>query len=399
MVSNRRTERRSANLQTVKLSNLTLIFGLINQMGSVSRAELAQEAELSPTTVSSLVDELIAGGVVREVGMGETVTSGRKPIMLEVDPAGGAVAAVELRRNGYCLELFDLKANCRVTMEESVTDYLRMGESLIRGIRRALHRAGVPESKLFGISVGVPGVIDKTTGRVISSTILPIDEENPFFDELRDRFPDIKLRLGNESCFSAYMEKVQRKRIHSLVYVEINEGIGAGIVVNDHIFTGAFGNAGELGHVSVDVNGPRCKCGNRGCLELLANAPAIREKLASCGSSHIGGLSFEEARCALELGDAEATSAVKEICRLLASGINSMINILNPEAVILGGEVIQLGDVFLEILKEQIDEISFKPGTQTLTVEFSSVQGNPVTQGGARYLLDRIFQDGGFVIS
>ena len=170
-------------------------------------------------------------------------------------------------------------------------------------------------------------------------------------------------------------------------------------MVNDHIFTGAFGNAGELGHVSVDVNGPRCKCGNRGCLELLANAPAIREKLASCGSSHIGGLSFEEARCALELGDAEATSAVKEICRLLASGINSMINILNPEAVILGGEVIQLGDVFLEILKEQIDEISFKPGTQTLTVEFSSVQGNPVTQGGARYLLDRIFQDGGFVIS
>ena len=76
-----------------------------------------------------------------------------------------------------------------------------------------------------------------------------------------------------------------------------------------------------------------------------------------------------------------------------------MINILNTEAVILGGEVIQLGDVFLEILKEQIDEISFKPGTQTLTVEFSSVQGNPVTQGGARYLLDRIFQDGGFVIS
>ncbi len=398
MVSNRRMERRSANLQTVKLSNLTLIFSLINQMESVSRAELAQMAELSPTTVSSLVDELIAGGMVREVGMGETATSGRKPIMLEVDPAGGTVAAVELRRNGYCLELFDLKANRRVAMEEDVPDYSRMGENLIRGIRRALHRAGVPESKLFGISVGVPGVIDKTTGRVISSTILPIDEENPFFDELRDRFPDIKLRLGNESCFSAYMEKVQRKQIHSLVYVEINEGIGAGIVVNDHIFTGAFGNAGELGHVSVDLNGPRCKCGNRGCLELLANVPAIREKLAASSLGRTGDVSFEEARCALELGDAEVLSAIESICSLLASGINSMINILNPEAVIVGGEIIQLGDVFLHILKKKIDEISFKPGTQKVTVEFSAVKGNPVTQGGARYLLDRIFQDGGFVI-
>lgn len=397
---------RAANLQLVKMSNLSLVFGLIHQHEKISRAELAHITGLSPTTVSALVDELIIDAMILEVGIGETTVSGRKPIMLEINPSGGYVFGIELTAEGFSVALFNLKGNCVEEITQNIEDYDMLCNILLDVIESTTQAYFEDDKKLLGICIGVPGVIDKAAERVISSTVIPISGCNDFFNAVRRRYPYIPVKMGNESCFCAYSEKVALERdVHSLIYIDIDVGIGAGIILDDKIFTGAFGNAGELGHVSIDYNGPQCKCGNRGCLETLANVPVIKEQIQSrleIGSyeSKLTGenLSLSLIKQALEAGDKLAQEVVSEICMRLAVGINNMINMMNPEAIILGGKITELGDEFLRILRKKIEKVSFAPNIKKLIIAYSAVSGNAVTRGGARYLLDGIFQTSGFWI-
>lgn len=381
MVMKVEKNHKTANLKLVKQSNLTLVFNLINENQPVSRASIAHATGLSPTTVSSLVDELISENMVEETGMGKLSGSGRKPILLAVKRDGGCVAAVEIRDGGFNLEVFNLEGASVLYCSREITDYGDIGNIIADEVLEKCREFG----RLLGICVGVPGVIDKKTKRVLS-TLIPITRDNDFFNVIRTRFPDMKVKLGNESSFCAYIEKTQKKEIHSLVYIDINIGIGAGIILDDRIFTGAFGNAGEFGHVSVDINGEKCKCGNFGCLEGLANVPAI------CKAAGVSKLTE------IDTTDEKSIERLRGVCRYIASGINNIINMINPEAVVIGGEISYLGKPFLEEIKKELAPIMFAADMERFSLEFSSVDGNPVTRGAGRYLLDRIFEDGDFII-
>ena len=381
MVMKVEKNHKTANLKLVKQSNLTLVFNLINENQPVSRASIAHATGLSPTTVSSLVDELILENMVEETGMGKLSGSGRKPILLAVKRDGGCVAAVEIRDGGFNLEIFNLEGVSVLYCNREITDYGDIGNIIADEVSEKCREFG----RLLGICVGVPGVIDKKTKRVLS-TLIPITRDNDFFNVIRSRFPDIKVKLGNESSFCAYIEKTQKKEIHSLVYIDINIGIGAGIILDDRIFTGAFGNAGEFGHISVDINGERCKCGNFGCLEGLANVPAI------CRAAGVSKLRE------IDTLDEKSIEKLRGVCRYIASGINNIINMINPEAIVIGGEISCLGEPFLSEIKKELAPIMFAADMERFSLEFSSVDGNPVTRGAGRYLLDRIFEDGDFII-
>ena len=386
MAQGRRGQLKSANLQLVKQNNLTLLFRLIYAKEPLSRADLAHITGLSPTTVSTLVDELVSDGMVNIVGAAKTTTSGRRPIMLKVNPDGGYMVGVELTPDGFSMAAFDLRMNQVAQIDKSVSDYKLIGQEIISGIEQILARLGADERRLNGVCIGVPGLMDNETRRVVSSTVIPIDEENDFYDVIRARFPDVSLRMGNESGFCAYIEKTHMAReVHSLVYIELNEGIGAGIIIEDRIFTGAFGNAGEFGHISVDLNGKKCKCGNRGCLEAEVNLSAIRDEFKKVLGSECD---LSLARGALEAGNRDAYGVLDGICRTLAAGINNVINILNPDAIVIGGAAAQLGDMFLNCVSEHISKISVKSGDKKPIISLSAVKGNPVTQGCARYMLD-----------
>ncbi len=385
-MSARRVSLKSANLQLVKQNNRTLLFRLIYAKEPISRAELAQVTGLSPTTVSSLVDELIEDNMVEIVGTAKTVTSGRKPVMLRVNQRGSYMIGVELTPEGYRMAAYDLRMNSAAHIERQVGDYSVIGREIVSGIEEMLAFLDAQENRLNGVCIGVPGVMDNETRRVVSSTLIPIDEKNDFYDVIRKRFPKITLRMGNESGFSAYIEKTRMEReIHSLVYIEINDGIGAGIITEDRIYTGAFGNAGEFGHISVDLNGKPCKCGNRGCLEATVNLSEIR-----CAFCDVLGekTDLNDAREALEAGNKAAEQVLEKICRTLAAGINNVINMLNPDAIVIGGGATELGEPFIKCLQEILNSIGVKSGTKRPSISLSAVEGDVVTQGCARYLLD-----------
>ena len=301
----------------------------------------------------------------------------------------------ELCQEGFVLALFDLEGAPKSEKLYKVKDFSKLGAEIVRSAESVLREHGIPEKKLLGVCVGVPGIIDKASKR-ITSTVLPVTEDNDFFDVLHDRFHSIPVKMGNESCFCAYSEKVTREiNVHSLVYIDFNVGIGAGIILDDRIFTGAFGNAGEFGHISVDYNGPVCKCGNRGCIEAVASMPAILKRVSEKKKAV---LTIDELVRAFNNGDETVGDVVRDACRALATGINSAINMVNPEAIIIGGDITKLGSRFLELLRLELDKIMFKTNSEKLIIDYSTVGVNPVTHGAAYYMLDTIFKANGFIV-
>lgn len=387
----KRSKILPANLQVVKSANLSLIFGLIHKRAPISRASLAKLSGLTPTTVSALTDELIAEGMVQDGGMKSTSATGRPAVMLEICPSGGYVVGIELSAEGFSAGLYDLTGSL---VRERIGELDEM--LLISALDDMIGRE-ISVERLLGICIGIPAVIDKAEMRVISSTLIAPEKCNAVFDALSARFPTVRIQMGNESSFCAYIERAAlSESVKSLVYVDINEGIGSGIILDNRIFTGAFGNAGELGHVSIDANGEKCRCGNHGCLETVASVTALLRRMREVTGND--KLSLADISCALNDGDECTVAVVSEICRLLAHGLNNMINILNPEAIVLGGAVCQLGDRFISTLTDELKKISFAPNMKKISITKSKVSGNAVTRGAARYLLDGIFNSAGFWI-
>ncbi|NSW89902.1 MAG: ROK family transcriptional regulator [Firmicutes bacterium] len=404
----KKEEKQAANQQLVKETNLTLIFNLINRYGPVSRADLANITGLSPTTVSSLAEELIKNDIIVETGEGATTTSGRKPIMLEVNPAGGYIASVEMVTEGFFFYLYDLKCNQVLGKKVEVTDYSTIGQEIVVTLEKNLQAANIDEVKLFGICLGVPGLIDTENNRVTTSTVIPIDESNDFYYYIKDRYNDIPILLGNESWFSAYAEKEfgSDSNVRNLIFIDINVGVGSGIILNGQIFTGSLGLAGEIGHITIDINAPGCKCGNRGCLETMVSIPSIFHNIVAGIKSgrdtivkdvignNFNKINIDIVREAFSKKDKLVSEVIDDTAKKLAFGITNIINLLNPEEIVIGGEITKLGNEFLQKVKKYIDDIQLKPNKGRIQIRFSLLKGNTVTLGGAKYVLDNIFEPG-----
>ncbi|HHV97714.1 MAG TPA: ROK family transcriptional regulator [Clostridiaceae bacterium] len=408
----KKEEKQAANQQLIKKTNLTLIFNLINKYGSISRAELAHVTGLSPTTVSSLAEELIRHDIIFETGEGNTTTSGRKPIMLEVNPNGGYISSIEINEKGYVFSLYNLKCNLVIEKKIEITEYNKIGFLIIRTIEETLLELKIPEEKLFGICLGVPGLIDIVNNRITTSTIVPIDENNDFYEHIKNRFDGITIFLGNESWFSAYAEKEfgTDVNVNNLVFIDINTGVGAGIIVDGKIFTGSQGLAGEIGHMTIDMNGPLCKCGNRGCLETMISIPAIAESIisktgyeSSSKSSPYISITDDCTKSSSQIdfiqkayygNNSIAREVVDLAAKRLAFGITNIVNFINPEIVVIGGEITKLGEEFLEKIKYYMKDIQLKPNRGKVELKYSTLKGNTVTLGGAKYILDNILNPG-----
>ena len=390
---------KTGSQQLIKETNIRRVFKLVSKSNGISRAEIAGRTRLSPTTVSSLADELITGGYIMEDGTGEIPTSGRKPIILKVKADGGYIIATDLQENGYNLGLFNL--NCIPINETFIKlgDYEKLGESITKEIEKVLESNKILTDRLLGICIGAPGIIDRDEGRIISSTILPIDGRNDFYEKIKNAYPGIKIELINESSLSAYAEKeysTATRDISNLLYIDVHTGIGAGIIINGRMYEGSGSLAGEFGHISVDINGPHCKCGNRGCLETLASIPALIadiEKDSGFPKEYPNAGSIEEKFSVIASEYVENNGfagEIREMAKHLSYGINNAVNLLNPGAVVIGGKAAELGIKFINEIRRYIKKIGLE-GNKETPILLSEFKGNPVTAGGARHIFNIIF--------
>lgn len=369
-------ENGKLSQQVIKESNLHLVFRLIHKNEKLSRADIKKMTGLSATTVSSLVEELIALGLVTECGIKDSATSGRKAVLLRVCADGGYFLGIDIQKNRIIADVYALDFTAVFHTEVSATS----GEKFAMGVMRAIASA-TRKRKILGITIGLPGVIDAASNTLLSSTVLQAEDAVDIYQTVCEAMPRTRVYLKNNSGLIAYAESEfgGHPASHHLVSIDIDDGVGAGILIDGAIYDGA-GMAGEFGHISVDYCGERCRCGNFGCLELAASLPAILKR-ADCTS-------LAQLKRNLDNKEATAVKAIEEVTKILAVGINNVVNLIDPELIVVGGAVRTLGDAFLEPLKRHFASIAM---IKDKNIVYSALEVNPVTIGGARFAFDKIF--------
>jgi glucokinase len=232
--------------------------------------------------------------------------------------------------------------------------------NIIRSINMALKQAKVPMSRISKIGIGAPGPI---LGRaiIVSPPNLPgwinVNIKSLLHKKLKKTIyieNDANAAAFGEFCFGA------GKGFRNLVYITLSTGIGGGIIIDGRIYTGSIGTAGEIGHMVIDPKGPRCGCGNRGCLEALAAGPAIA-KMA-------GKKNALEAELAARKGDKRAIKAINTAAKYIGIGIGNLNNILNPDIFVIGGGVSNMGRLLLDPVKSWARKYSMEASRKSLII-------------------------------
>jgi len=272
-VSHEETGPTTGNQDLVRELNKAVILNIIWRHAPISRAEIARVSGLTRGTVSSLVDELIRDSLVKEIGTG-TSAMGRKPIMLQLNAGAGVIVGVDLGVNYILIILADLRAQVLARNRLSIRPDMgekRILDVMLDGIARIMAAAPTTPRGLLGIGVGVPGLVETDHGVLKFAPNLRW-KNVPLKDILQDRF-EMPVYVDNEANVGALGEKWfgAGQGIRHMVYLSVGIGLGAGVVLNGELYRGATGYAGELGHFTIDPDGPVCGCGNRGCWETFAS--------------------------------------------------------------------------------------------------------------------------------
>lgn len=353
-----------ANRGTPRAINRQIALNLVREHQPISRAELARLMKVNRATVTSLISELIEEKLVRE-GQAVDAPRGRKPTMLYTRTRDRLVAACDVRFGRSYLLLSDL-AGTHLSLESFATPSTpaELIEALGARIDRltATH-AGV--GACSGIGLVVPGVLDRETGRLLYSVQLGWRDA-----ELRDTLSErtglpVWIENAPIACTLAQMWYGHAgATADDFVYVTVSEGVGSGIVVNRQLVRGRGNNAGEFGHVVIDPAGPRCLCGARGCWEahvsnLATLSRYLGHELSAEGTRTMlddTGLTIADLIGRARTGDRRARKALEETGSYLGAGLVMIINALNPERIIIGGEITGAWDIVEPRLRAMLEE-------------------------------------------
>jgi N-acetylglucosamine repressor len=338
--------------------NVSLLIELVRRAGTVSRADLARQSRLSAPTVSNIVDKLIKRGIFNEVSLAPS-SGGRPPVLLSIDPRAGYVIGIKLRADGLTTVVCDLDAQIVATRE---TEMSLVGnpaaaiQSIEQAVLRVLHDAVVPQAKVLGVGIGLPGIIDTDRGVCNYSHLLwwrDVDLAGP----LRKRL-GLPVWVDNDVNTLAVAEKWagDAPDARDFVTLSVGRGIGLGIVIDRSIYRGANGAAGEFGHLIIEPGGAKCECGRFGCLEAIVGESALRR---SVGEKMGRDVTRDELISLVNGGDPIASAVIENAGRRLGLAVANMMTLLNPELLIICGEGTELGATFLDPIVAAVREQTF----------------------------------------
>ena len=314
--------------------------------GPSTQAELSRSTGLSSATVSNIVKTMVDDGMVSTE---PTTSSGRRALNVRLSGKGTVAVGVDFGRRHLRVVLASL--GHRVIAEESVA--LPLGHQAEDGIgaatalvSRLIDEAKVDRSAVVGAGVGIPGPIDRRTGTVAQGAILPEWVGINILERLEHalRMP---VFVDNDANLGALAEVTwgEHGQVKNLVFLKIGSGVGAGLILNGLPFYGHVGITGELGHATIDEHGQVCRCGNRGCLETVASTTTMIELLGRGGDAP--GTAADIVRNALE-GDSATLRVLEDAGAAVGRALGNVANLLNPEVIVVGGPLAELGELLLE---------------------------------------------------
>jgi predicted NBD/HSP70 family sugar kinase len=349
--------RSPGSLRSLRERNRLQVLEVVRGSGSVSRADIARRTGLARSTVSTLVNELLGAGLLVERGAPEdgNTTQGRPPVLLSFDPGAGAVIGMHFDHPVLRVAVADLgytilaEATVPVDVDHDAQDSLDAAVALIDEV---LVKSGVERERLLGAGAALAGPIDSATGTVGSSAILPGWVGLSLAQELEARL-GLPVHVDNDANVGALAESVLGvgRGVSEMAYIMLGSGIGAGLIIGGQVYRGSGGTAGEIGHVLVDEHGPLCRCGNRGCLETYAGADALLDLLRR---QHGDALTVDGLVQLARDGDAACQRVIADAARFVGVAAATLCNQLNPELIVIGGELAQTGPLLLDPLRESI---------------------------------------------
>lgn len=366
----------------VKNINKYAILDLIRfTPGGISRVELARKVGLTRAAITSIVNDLLSVGVIREAES-RYAPSGRRPVVLEINPDRGKVVGIDMGATHVTILLSDFSACVLHELEvpfdinDGPEECLFQVDTLLRDF---LATAGVELEEILTIGVGVPGPIVTEAGMVSGPPIMPGWDSYPIRDHLQELWA-CPVTLSNDAELGALGEWAYGagRGERNLAYIKVGTGIGCGLLLDGRLYRGTTGSAGEIGHVTLIENGPLCTCGNRGCLEVLAGGNAIARKaqeLVRKGQrtqmtsvTPINSLTARDVIAAARNGDLIAQNLVAEAGYHLGTAIASIVNLFNPSMIVVGGGVAQIGDLLLEPIRQTVRERSLKVASRAVRI-------------------------------
>jgi N-acetylglucosamine repressor len=338
--------------------NVSLLIELVRRAGSISRAELARQSQLSAPTVSAIVDHLLKRGIVVETTTAPS-SGGRPPVLLSVDPKAGYVVGIKLRGDGLTTVVCDLDAEIVSSNERYVPlvgDPVAAIEAIEEETRRALRDAAVPPSKVLGVGIGLSGIIETSRGVCKFSHLLQWHDVE-LAEPLRARM-GLPVWVENDVNALAVAEKWagDAHAARDFVTLSVGRGIGLGIVIDRSLYRGAHGASGEFGHMIVEPGGPRCECGRFGCLEAVVGEGAMRRRVGERKGHEV---SRDELLLLVEMNDAATVEVVDSAGRKLGLAVANVITLLNPELLVICGEGTALGATYLDPIVSAVREQTF----------------------------------------
>jgi len=375
-------------VQALRRNNRARIIGLLREHGALHRAELARRSGLSRSTVSAIVSALIAEEVVQPANGPAAGHVGRGGELLSLNGRAGLVAGMDFSLGEVRVVVTGLsheilgEAVRSLPAGDQWPDRLDAGVTLLEEVLRTVNGAC---ADLIGVGLGIPDPIDLLRGTVGRARSGPTWTNARAAAALGERL-NVPVYLDNTSHLAALAEVVWGAGVgaRDVVYVKMSHGVGAGFLFNGQIYRGAIGAAGELGHVSVDENGPPCPCGNRGCLELYVGGTALLKLIRPVRGEDVG---LQDMVGAAIAGDVVAERLIADAGATTGRSLASICNVLNPELVIVGGDLAETGELLLAPMRDSLSRLALKLIGDHVRVVPASLGNRAGAMGGVALVL------------
>lgn len=376
--------------------NRSIVLNTIKTFGLIDRARIARHVNLSPATVTTITADLITEGLVFEKEPGDS-RGGRRPILLAINPQGAYVVGIKLTETHAIAALTDLEATVLVKRSSRLTgsDPESAIELMADLTHELLLEAGVPAEKLIGVGVGLAGIVDFQKGILRQGTYLDW-RDLPVREMLSEKIKaDVYIDNDVNTLSLAEVWFGCGQGIENFLTVTIGRGVGLGIVTNSQFYRGVGGGAGEFGHTVIDPDGILCDCGKRGCLETMVGDHGLLSQARSAYEE--GKLVFmpqetgEIAQMA-EQGNPTAIEILSRSGSVLGQSIANLVNLLNPERILISGEGLSRGPVFFDALKSTVRKFALPDLYADLDLRIESWGDDVWARGAASLVLRSLFE-------
>jgi predicted NBD/HSP70 family sugar kinase len=368
--------------------NRLRVLDAVREHGAMTQVEIAGVTGLSAATVSNLVKELDGAGAVR---LTPSIRNGRRAVQVSVEGARGLVGAAVFGDRDVRVALgsagtAEVVSQKRMPLPADHAADEGMARAA-RMIQEMTEASGHRMDDLTSMVVGLPAPIDVVSGEVGSTGILPGWRGVPVAGAMEVAY-GMTVRLDNTANLAAIGESRYGalQGISTGVYLKMSYGVGAGLIIGGELFRGSAGTAGEIGHVTIDENGPVCRCGNRGCLDTYVGAQAV---LTALRPSH-GLLTLRDVISRALEGDLGCRRVLEDAGRHVGVALAGVVNVLNPEVVVLGGQVSKVGEIVMRPMREAVERCAIPSAAASVDLRLGALGPEEADVRGALALAEQV---------